>query len=280
MINGIIVIDKPKDYTSRDIVNIVSKKYKTKQVGHTGTLDPLASGVLVITVGNATKLSEILTSNRKEYIATMVFGLDSDTLDTTGNISKDEDCVLDKEEVINALNNFKKTYNQEVPIYSAVKVNGRKLYEYARNKEEVILPKKEVSIYDIELLEYNIENNKTIVKFKCLVSKGTYIRSLIRDIADSIGKCAVMSDLRRIKQGEYDISISNKIDDEYNIIPISEVLKDYYTVELDNELEKKILNGCVINNIYNEEYVLFKGKDNLFLYKNENNKLKPFKMFL
>lgn len=280
MINGIIVIDKPKDYTSRDIVNIVSKKYKTKQVGHTGTLDPLASGVLVITVGNATKLSEVLTSEKKEYIATMIFGLDSDTLDVTGNISKDEDCIVDLDVVKKVLNDFKKTYNQEVPIYSAVKVNGRKLYEYARNNEDVILPKKEVTIHEIELLEYNIENNKTIVKFKCLVSKGTYIRSLIRDIANSIGKYAVMSDLRRIKQGEFDISISNNIDDEYNIIPISEVLKDYYTVELDNELEKKILNGCVINNTYNKEYVLFKGKDNLFLYKNENNKLKPFKMFL
>ncbi|MBO5095345.1 MAG: tRNA pseudouridine(55) synthase TruB [Bacilli bacterium] len=280
MTNGIIVIDKPKDYTSRDIVNIVSKKLKTKQIGHTGTLDPLATGVLVLTVGKATKLSEVLTSDKKEYIATMTFGIDSDTLDITGNIKKDEDCILTKEEIINALNCFKKTYNQEVPIYSAVKVNGKKLYEYARNNEEVILPKKEVTIYEIELLEYNIENNKTVVKFKCLVSKGTYIRSLIKDIANSINKVAVMSDLRRIKQGNFDINISNNIDDEYNIIPISEVLKDYYTVEMDEKLEKKILNGCVINNIYNKEYVLFKNKDNLFLYKNENNKLKPFKMFL
>lgn len=280
MTNGIIVIDKPKDYTSRDIVNIVSKKLKTKQIGHTGTLDPLATGVLVLTVGKATKLSEVLTSDKKEYIATMTFGIDSDTLDITGNIKKDEDCILTEEEIINALNSFKKTYNQEVPIYSAVKVNGKKLYEYARNNEEVILPKKEVTIYEIELLEYNIENNKTIVKFKCLVSKGTYIRSLIKDIANSINKVAVMSDLRRIKQGNFDINISNNIDDEYNIIPISEVLKDYYTVEMDEILEKKILNGCIIDNIYNKEYVLFKNKDNLFLYKSENNKLKPFKMFL
>ena len=280
MTDGIIVIDKPKDYTSRDIVNIVSKKLKTKQIGHTGTLDPLATGVLVLIVGKATKLSEVLTSDKKEYIATMTFGIDSDTLDITGNIKKDEDCILTKEEVINALNCLKKTYNQEVPIYSAVKVNGKKLYEYARNNEEVILPKKEVTIYEIDLLEYNVVDNKTIVKFKCLVSKGTYIRSLIKDIANSINKCAVMSDLRRIKQGNFDINISNKIDDEYNIIPISEVLKDYYTVEMDEKLEKKILNGCIIENTYNKEYVLFKNKDNLFLYKNENNKLKPFKMFL
>ena len=130
------------------------------------------------------------------------------------------------------------------------------------------------------MIKIMIVDNKTIVKLKCLVSKGTYIRSLIKDIANSINKVAVMSDLRRIKQGNFDINISNNIDDEYNIIPISEVLKDYYTVEMDEILEKKILNGCIIENIYNKEYVLFKNKDNLFLYKNENNKLKPFKMFL
>lgn len=280
MINGIIVIDKPKDYTSRDVVNIVSKKLKTKQIGHTGTLDPLASGVLVLTIGTATKLSEILTSNKKEYIATMVFGINSDTLDITGNIFFNEECIIDKTLVINALNSFKKTYEQEVPIYSAVKVNGKKLYEYARNNEEVVLPKKQVTIYDIELLDYYIENNKTIVKFKCLVSKGTYIRSLIKDIASSINKCAVMSDLRRIKQGNISIDMANQLEDNYNIIPISEILKDYYTVEMDKFLEKKVLNGVVIDNIYNEEYVLFKGNNNLFLYKNDNNKLKPFKMFL
>jgi tRNA pseudouridine55 synthase len=280
MTNGIIVIDKPKDYTSRDVVNIVSKKLKTKKIGHTGTLDPLASGVLVLTVGKATKLSEILTSDKKEYIADMIFGISTDTLDITGNVLKEANCIISKEEVLKALNNFKKTYNQEVPIYSAVKVNGKKLYEYARNNEHVILPKKEVTIYDIELLDYKIENNKTIIKFKCLVSKGTYIRSLIRDIALSINTYGVMSDLRRTKQGNFDIISSNKIDDNYNIIPISEVLKDYYTVELDEELLKKVLNGCAIDNIYNEEYVLFKHNENLFLYKEENNKLKPFKMFI
>lgn len=284
MTNGIIVVDKPKNYTSRDIVNIVSKKLKTKKIGHTGTLDPLATGVLVLTVGTATKLSEVLTSFKKEYEATMVFGLSSDTYDITGNINNDEDCILSIEKVKNVLNSFIKTYNQEVPIYSAVKVSGKKLYEYARNNIEVTLPKKEVTIYDIKLLDYKIENNKTIVKFSCSVSKGTYIRSLIKDIADSIGCCAVMSDLRRTKQGDFDISNSYTLEDmendNFDIISIEEALKDYFKVELDSNLEKKVLNGCIIDNIYNKEYVLFKSNNNLFLYKNENNKLKPFKMFL
>ena len=279
MTNGIILIDKPINYTSRDIVNIVSKKLKTKQIGHTGTLDPLATGVLVLTVGTATKISELLVANKKEYIATMIFGLSTDTLDITGNILSDCDCIIDIDKILSMLNSFKRTYMQEVPIYSAVKVNGKKLYEYARNNIDVVLPKKEVSIYDISLVDYKIENNKTIVKFKCLVSKGTYIRSLIRDLASSIGENATMSALVRTKQGIFDINETDKIDSEYNIIPISEVLKDYYTVTLDDNIKPKVLNGCKIKNIYNKDYVLFKC-DNLFLYKDFDGVLKPYKMFL
>ncbi len=279
MTNGIILIDKPINYTSRDIVNIVSKKLKTKQIGHTGTLDPLATGVLVLTVGTATKISELLVANKKEYIATMIFGLSTDTLDITGNILSDYDCIIDIDKILSMLNSFKKTYMQEVPIYSAVKVNGKKLYEYARNNIDVVLPKKEVSIYDISLVDYKIENNKTVVKFKCLVSKGTYIRSLIRDLASSINENATMSALVRTKQGIFDINEADKIDSEYNIIPISEVLKDYYTVILDDNIKPKVLNGCKIKNIYNKDYVLFKG-DNLFLYKDFDGVLKPYKMFL
>ena len=279
MTNGIILIDKPINYTSRDIVNIVSKKLKTKQIGHTGTLDPLATGVLVLTVGTATKISELLVANKKEYIATMIFGLSTDTLDITGNILSDYDCIIDIDKILSMLNSFKKTYMQEVPIYSAVKVNGKKLYEYARNNIDVVLPKKEVSIYDISLVDYKIENNKTVVKFKCLVSKGTYIRSLIRDLASSINENATMSALVRTRQGIFDINEADKIDSEYNIIPISEVLKDYYTVILDDNIKPKVLNGCKIKNIYNKDYVLFKG-DNLFLYKDFDGVLKPYKMFL
>ena len=280
MTNGILIINKPKNYTSRDIVNIVSKKLKTKQIGHTGTLDPLATGVLVLTIGTATKISELITQEKKEYIATMTFGMKTDTLDITGNIINNEDSIISKEEILNCLNSFKKTYEQEVPIYSAVKVNGKKLYEYARNNEEVILPKKKVTIHEIELLDYNIIDNKTVVKFKCLVSKGTYIRSLINDIASNLNKFAVMSDLQRTKQGNYKIEDSLNVDSEYKIIPIEIVLNNFKIINLDKNLEKKIINGVVIDNIYNEEYILFKNENNLFLYKDENNKLKPYKMFL
>ena len=165
--HGYILINKEKDMTSRDVVNIASKVFKTKKVGHTGTLDPLATGVLVICVGQATKLVEVVTSNSKEYIATICLGIDTDTLDITGKVLNEENCTLSKDDIVKVLNSFKKTYNQEVPAYSAVKVKGKKCYEYARAGIEVELPKKEVTIYNIDLIdEPTYKDNKTYFKIK------------------------------------------------------------------------------------------------------------------
>jgi len=284
MTDGVLVVNKPKSYTSRDVVNKVSKILKTKKIGHTGTLDPIASGVLVLTIGRATKLSEVITSEEKTYIATAILGLQTETLDTEGEILKEENVNLDKDKVIEVLNSFKKTYNQQVPIYSAVKVNGKKLYEYARNNEYVELPSREVAIKEIKLLDMFYENNKTIIKFICTVSKGTYIRSLINDIATSLNTFGIMSDLIRVKQGNYSIDDSYTIEQienkDYNIITLEDILKDYYTVLMDVQLEFKVKNGVALKNIYNKDYVLFKSDNVLALYKNEDNKLKPFKMFL
>lgn len=284
MTDGILVVNKPKDYTSRDVVNKVSKILKTKKIGHTGTLDPIASGVLVLTIGRATKLSEVLTSEEKMYTATAILGIQTDTLDTEGNILKEEDVKISKEKVINALNSFKKTYDQQVPIYSAVKINGKKLYEYARNNEEVELPSRMVTIKEIKLLDIKYENNKTIIKFSCLVSKGTYIRSLIRDIANSLNTVGIMSDLIRTKQGKFDIINSYSIEqienNKFEFIKLEDALNDYYAVDMDRDLEFKVKNGVILNDIYNKNYVLFKSDNVLALYKKENDKLKPFKMFV
>jgi len=284
MTDGILVVNKPKNFTSRDVVNKVSKILKTKKICHTGTLDPIASGVLVLTIGKATKLSEVITSEEKSYIATAKLGVQTETLDTEGEIIKEEDINISKEEIESVLKSFKKTYNQQVPIYSAVKVNGKKLYEYARNNEEVELPSRIVDIKDIQLLDIQYENNKTIIKFICTVSKGTYIRSLINDIASSLNTYGIMTDLVRIKQGEYKIEDSYTLEQIenncYKIIGLEEVLKEYYTVNMDEELEFKVKNGVALKNTYNKEYVLFKSDNVLALYKSEEERLKPFKMFL
>ena len=130
--NGILLVNKPKDYTSRDIVNKLTKVFNTKKIGHTGTLDPIAEGVLVITIGKCTKLCDILTSTYKEYIATIKLGIKTDTEDITGNILEQKDFNIKEEQIREVLNTFIGKSIQEVPIYSAIKVNGKKLYEYAR----------------------------------------------------------------------------------------------------------------------------------------------------
>ena len=148
--NGIIVVNKESDYTSRDVINILNKTFNTKKIGHTGTLDPLATGVLVVCVGKYTKLVDKLTSYDKEYIATIKLGIKTDTLDITGNVLEENYNInLNEQEVINILNSFLGSSIQEVPKYAAVKVNGKKLYEYARNNEEINLPKREIQISDI-----------------------------------------------------------------------------------------------------------------------------------
>lgn len=276
--NGIIVVNKHENVTSRDIVNDICHIFHTKSVGHTGTLDPLATGVLVITLGKYTKLNDVLTSKYKEYIAEMKLGITTDTLDITGNILEEKDVVLNDKEIRDTINSYVKTYDQEVPIFSAVKVNGKKLYEYAREGISVELPKKSVTISSIEILDIN--NN--VVKFKCLVSKGTYIRSLIRDIGTSLGCGATMTSLTRTKQAGFDISESYTIESiregNYRLLDIEEFL-DLEVINCDDELYKKIVNGVKLNNNYNKPFLLFKyNNDNISLYKKDDNNI--YRMFI
>jgi len=282
--NGVIVIDKPKGITSRDVVNIICKQLGTKKVGHTGTLDPIAQGVLVICVGKATKLVELLTSNDKEYVATVNLGILTDTLDTDGNIIKEENARISKEKLLSVLNSFKGTYNQEVPIYSAVKIKGKKLYEYARNNEEVELPKRLVEIKSIELLEFK----ESSYKFKVSVSKGTYIRSLIKDINDKLGVIGVMSSLKRTRQGDFKIEDSYTLEDiknnDYKLLSIKNVLKKDFCVIIDNTNFNIIKNGTIIDNIYGKNRVVFIYDNEVIAiyktYEKDNTKMKPYKMFI
>ena len=279
--NGIAIINKKQGLTSRDVVNQISKKLNIKKVGHTGTLDPLATGVLVVCIGKATKLVDVLTDFDKEYEAGVCLGIETDTLDITGNVLKVENVIKTEEEIINTLNSFVGEYDQEVPIYSAVKINGKKLYEYARENIPVELPKRKVKIHNISLTSDVIyKNNKVYFSFKVKVSKGTYIRSLIRDIADKLNTIGTMTSLVRTKQGHFDIRNSTDIDN-LKIININECLKNYFTVITDDKLYKLVINGVKLKNLYNENIVFFKDKNNnpLALYKVEDNILKLWKMF-
>lgn len=275
--NGILIVNKSDGFTSRDVVNKLSKVFNTKKIGHTGTLDPIAKGVLVVVLGKYTKLCEDLTQTYKEYIATFKLGILTDTLDITGNVIDKKSCNVSEEEIRNVISSYKCVYNQEVPIYSSVKINGRKLYEYARNGEEVTLPKREVDIKSIEVLEIN----KDIIKIKCLVSKGTYIRSLIRDIGESLNTHATMTDLIRTKQGIFDIKDSYTIEDiengNYKLINIEDVLD---LCVINNEYIKEATNGVKLKLDIKNKYILFKSNnEEVALYKKDGEYFRMYVHF-
>lgn len=283
MVDGLLLINKPKGYTSRDVVNIISKYYNSSKVGHTGTLDPNATGVLVVALGKALKIIDFLTMDDKEYKVRVKMGILTDTLDEDGNIIKeDNNYVLDKCLLDECLNSFLGKYNQEVPKYSAVKVNGKRLYEYAREGRDVTLPVREVNIKSISLLELNQDS----FSFRVVVSKGTYIRSLVRDIGSRLNILCTMSDLVRIRQGKYKIEdcVSISCLDKVNVISIKDALSCYYQVVVDDFIADKVLNGRILENRYDVNKVVFVNKSGDVLaiyevYKNDNSKVKPIKVF-
>ena len=284
--NGLLIVNKPKGYTSRDIVNIISKKLNTKKVGHTGTLDPIAEGVLVVPIGRALKISELLTSEKKEYIAKAILGYETDMLDITGKEIKRNIPNVDKDKLIEVLNSFIGKYNQEVPMYSAVKVNGRKLYEYARSNIQITPPSKIVEIYSISLLEGPIYKDDTVeFTMKCEVSKGTYIRSLIRDIAYKLSTYGTMKELIRTKQGSFLLEDAFTLEDiqkdNYKLLSIKEALPNIKITKIDDKTLKQVKNGMVLDKFFEEEISLLVDKDGreIAIYKDiGNGKVKPYKM--
>jgi tRNA pseudouridine55 synthase len=269
--NGILIVNKPINVTSRDVVNKLNHIFHTKKIGHTGTLDPIATGVLVVAIGSYTKLVNMLTSLDKEYIAEIKLGVKTDTLDITGNIlEQNDDYNITREDIINVFSKFPKEYEQEVPAYSAVKINGKKLYEYARNNEVITLPKRNVNIYSLELISF--ENN--IIKFKTHVSKGTYIRSLIADICSNLNVIGTMNSLERTKQGIFDINDSidlDNINEETNLLTTEDVL-DVNKYDLDENLYKLVINGNKINlNLKNGLYNMYYDNKCIALYELTDN---------
>lgn len=277
--NGVIVVNKPKGITSRDVVNKLVKVFGTKSIGHIGTLDPMATGVLVCLIGKYTKLGSIMVNHDKEYVATFKLNVLSDTLDSEGKVIKTDNKIISLEDMNGAIEHFNGlTYMQEVPIYSAVKVNGKKLYDYARSNEDVILPKKEVTIYKLELVSFEDE-----VKIKCKVSKGTYIRALIRDICAYLGTYGIMTDLVRTKLGDYDIGDAYSLDDISNGKYKLYSLEDIFNLDvryINNDNHKQIYNGNIVKD-KNSNYILYKDGDKAVAFYTRINEeeLKPLIMF-
>ena len=250
---GILLINKPKGYTSQDVVSKVKKILNIKKAGHTGTLDPMATGLLPVLLNDYTKLSKYLIEHDKSYIVTLKFGIKTDTADIEGNVLEENPSEIDYDGLGAIVESFKGKSFQTPPMYSAIKVNGRKLYEYARQGEKVDVPAREINIYDIEILD--IDEDFKLLKLRVDCSKGTYIRVLCEDIARKIKNVAAMYDLERIKVDKFDIKnaitleelearANDKMFIDSILIKMEDLFKDYPRIDLGLDKEKLFLNGA------------------------------------
>lgn len=282
--NGILNIDKPQGITSHDVVDIIRKVLPNQKVGHTGTLDPMATGVLPICIGEATKLSENLTSETKVYKVKILLGVETDTYDVTGKIVFAS--VVNKDEIYikERIKRFVGKQMQKPPIYSAIRIDGKRAYSYAREGEKIDLPERPIEIYSIDDINVNLDLNE--VEFIVCCSKGTYIRSLANDIGKKIGCGAIMTELERLQTGHFKIENSIKLYDflklsfgqmQEKIISIEDYYKDSKKVILNEAEFRKFLNGAKFDINTKDKIVRVYFND---LYKGlgivENNVMKRY----
>ncbi len=264
---GVINIYKEKGFTSHDVVNIVRKELGKIKTGHTGTLDPDAEGVLPVCVGKATKLADYIAADIKEYKAELLLGVTTTTEDTSGDVIEEKAVECSEDQVRAAIMSFVGEYNQKPPMYSAVKVKGKKLYELARQGKEIERKTRLINIYEIRNIKC-LENNK--YEFYVLCSKGTYIRTLCKDIGERLDCGGCMSALTRTRSGSFYIENSVKINDFKEVVkenrlyeillPIDKVLENYKKVHINVKAEKFVLNGNKISLSYIVEKDINEGE--------------------
>ena len=245
--DGIVLINKQKGYTSHDIVSKIRKKLNIKKVGHAGTLDPLATGILPILIGKGTKISKYLIEHDKTYIATIKLGIKTTTGDLEGEIIKKDDNININDNIIkNVLETFIGKQKQKPPIYSAIKINGKKLYEYARSGTSVEITPRDIEIFDIFLNNYDKEKQE--IQITAHVSKGTYMRTLCEDITEKLGTVGTMAELERIKLNQFCIEDAVYIENLQNkdIISIETIFENTPKIILDDMILQKLLDGVLI----------------------------------
>ena len=266
MLNGIIPVNKEGGFTSFDVCAKLRGILHQKKIGHTGTLDPMATGVLLVCLGSCTKLSEYITNEKKEYEAEMLFGIATDTLDITGEVINKCDNTkkeaLTKEDVERVINTFLGEIEQEPPMYSAIRHNGKHLYELAREGITVERKKRKITIHDIELLSFKKERDSVMARIRVECSKGTYIRTLVDDIGKKVGTYATMTALVRTKNGNVDIDKTYTLSEieamrdnqtlDNAIISPDEIFADTPKAVVSNAFDKALYNG---NKIYKEMLV-------------------------
>ena len=283
---GFLNVYKQKGKTSHDVVAILRRVTKIKQIGHTGTLDPFAEGVLPICIGKATRLIEYLNDD-KAYIGTVQLGKSTTTYDLEGETVDVSDKTPDLEEIENELNNFRGDIEQLPPIYSAIKVNGKKLYEYARKGEEVEIKPRSVNINELKILNYDQENRILELYIKC--SKGTYIRSIAHDLGKNLGCFGHLIKLVRVKAGDFEVENSIKLEDladietvqKHLIYPLEKL--DYQTYELNTKELELVSHGMQIfarTNLQNGIVILTNNNKLIAIAEMLNDKIKCSKVFI
>ncbi len=300
MINGIINVYKEKGYTSHDVVAKLRGILKQKKIGHTGTLDPDAEGVLPVCLGNGTKLCDMLTDKNKTYEAVLLLGQITDTQDVTGRILSTSEVTADRKQIEEAILSFIGEYNQLPPMYSAIKIGGKKLYELAREGKEVERNTRQVWIHNIQILQFDEMNHQVRIRVEC--SKGTYIRTLCHDIGAKLQCGGCMKSLLRTKVGQFTLRDSLKLSEisekalDGNLldycIPVDDMFPDYPKVTVKEEFCKYIYNGNSFNtkhisetvNIENHAQVRVYDRLNTFVgiygFNQIDEIFKPIKMFL
>lgn len=244
MINGLLILDKPPGLTSHGAVEKLKKTLNAKKAGHTGTLDPFATGVLPVCFNKATKLIQFLDENIKEYEADITLGITTNTYDCTGSVIAEKNVKeLKTPEVERIVDDFKGKIKQVPPMFSALKVEGKRLYSLARKGIEIERKPREIMVYDIRILDYKTP----VIKIYVNCSKGTYIRSLASDIGDAIGCGAHLSNLRRVASGRFNIKDSYSLEKiksgKHQVISVKEMLSIYKSIDVDSDIATMIKNG-------------------------------------
>ncbi len=266
--DGVILINKEKGISSFGVVAKIRKILNIKKVGHTGTLDPEATGLLPILIGNGTKISKYLIEHDKTYIAKLKFGIKTDTADSEGEVIKKDNFKLDKKDeklYIEIFNSFIGKMSQFPPKYSAIKVNGKKLYEYAREDKDIEIKPREIEIYSIKILHINYDENE--IDFEVSCSKGTYIRTLCEDIAEKLETCGYMKELKRIRVNNFKLEDAitleelenNKNNEEYlktKIISIENIFGNKNRINLNERKKELFLNGVKLTNDLEDDIYL------------------------
>lgn len=282
--SGLLNIDKPKGITSYDVVDVLKKIFPKTKIGHTGTLDPIATGVLQICIGDATKLTNLLSAQEKRYHVKMLLGVETDSYDITGKIVFASVVFKDEIYIKERIKRFVGKQKQVPPLYSAIRIDGKRAYQYARENKKIDLTPRDIEIYSIDNIIVDLKRNE--VSFDVHCSKGTYIRSLVNDIGKKIGCGATMLELRRISNGNFSIKDSVKLYDyikfdyfemQKKIISIEDYFEDFKKIELSENDFVKLINGVMLDFKEKDKYVkIYVQKRYVGLGVINNNKLKRY----